>query len=96
MSSGRAGLEILERALASWPILEWTWEGGPPTDIGPKLCKLYGYPPQHDAQYLRQQCTNFWEPDAKSNSSAESFDSHTEWIDPEEDEELACYTGYDH
>ena len=33
---------ILERALAHWPILESTWEGGPRTDIHPKPGKLPG------------------------------------------------------
>ena len=52
MSGGTRGLEMFERALANWPILESPWEGGPRTDIGQQLCKLYGYPPQNDAKYL--------------------------------------------
>ena len=67
---------MLERAQANRPILELTWEGRPPSDIDPKLCNLYGYPPQNDAEYLRQQCTSFEEPDAQSNSSEEWVQSH--------------------
>ena len=93
MSGGTTGLEMLERAMANWPILELTWEGGPPTDIDPKLCKLYGYPPQDE--YLRQQCTRFREPDALSASSEEWVHSHTEWFDPQEYEGPSCHTGYD-
>ena len=84
---------MLERALANWPILESTWEGGPPTDIDPKFGRLYGYPPQEDAKYFGQQCLSLEEPDAKSNSSEEWVHSHTECFDPVEFEDLACYTG---
>ena len=95
MSGGMTGFGILERALANCVILESTREGGPPTDIDPKLCKLRGCPPPNDAECLRQQCKNVWEPDAESNSSEEWFDLRTEWFDQGEDENLACYTGYD-
>ena len=86
---------ILERALANWPILESTWEGGPPTGIDPKLCQVRGRPPPDDAEYLQQQCNNVWEPDAQLDSSEEWFDPRGDWFDPVEDEDLACYTGYD-
>ena len=92
MSGGTKGFGILERALANWPILESTWEGGPTTDLDPQLCKLHGCPPLDDAEYPPPKV---WEPDVQSNSSEEWFDPHTEWFDPEEDEDLACYTGYD-
>ena len=84
---------MLEQALASWPILESTWEGEPQTDIYPKICKLYGYSPQGDAIYYGVQCSSLEEPDTHSNSSEELVHSHPEWFDPDED--LACYTGYD-
>ena len=87
-------MEMLEGALANWPILESTWEGGPPTNIDPKLCKLYGYHPQDDAEYFQQQCSSLEERDAQSDSSDEWVHSHTEWFDPEKYEDLACYTGY--
>ena len=45
MSGATTGLEMLKQALANWPILESTLEGGPPTDIDPKFCRLYGCPP---------------------------------------------------
>ena len=50
MSGATTGLETLEQALANWPILELTWEGGPPTDIAPKFCKMYVHPPQNNAE----------------------------------------------
>ena len=87
MPGGTTGLEMVERALANWPILESTWEEGPPTDINPKVCKLYGYAPQDDAKYLRQQCTSYEEPVAQSHSSEEWVHSQTECFDPEEDED---------
>ena len=62
---------MLEQALANWPILESTWEGGPPTDIHPQFCKLYGYPPQKDAEYYRGQCSSLEERDTHCNSSEE-------------------------
>ena len=86
---------MLEGAVVNWPILESTSEGGPPTDIDAKLCKLHGYPPRDDAKYLRQQCARLEEPHCQSNSLEEWVHSHTEWFDPEEHEDLACYTGYD-
>ena len=85
---------MLEGAPTKWPILEWTSEEGPPTDIEPKFCKSYGYPPEDEAKYLRQQCTSLEEPDTQPNSSDEWVHSHTEWFDPEEHEDLACYTEY--
>ena len=45
--------EMPEQALANWPILKLTWEGGLPSDIDPKSCMLYGYPPLGDAEYYR-------------------------------------------
>ena len=93
MSGGKTGLEIPEKALANWPMLESTWEGGPPTDMDPKLCKLRGCSPPDDAEYIRQQCENVWEPDRQSESPQEWFDSPTEWFDPQVDENLACFTG---
>ena len=94
MAGDTTGLEMLERALANWPILESTWEGEIPTDIDPRLCQFYGYPPQDDAEYLRQQCTSFEEPDAQSNSSEEWAHSQKVLFDPDGHEDLACYTGY--
>ena len=77
------------------PILESTWEGKPPTNMDPKLCKLRGCLPQDDAEYLQYQCENIWKPDPVSDSSEEWFESRTEWFDPKENEDLACNTGYD-
>ena len=93
MSGSTTGLEMLQQALAHCPIVESTWEGGPPTNIDPKTCKLYGYPPQGDAEYYRGQCLSLKESDAQSNSSEEGDHSHREWFDPDED--FACHTGYD-
>ena len=91
MSGATTGLEMLEQALANWPVLESTRGGGPPPRIHPKLCKLYGPPPPGNAEYCRGQCSGLEEPDTHSNSSEEWV--HEEWFDPDED--LACYTGYD-
>ena len=44
MSGGTTGSGILERGLAHMPVIVFTWEGGPPTDIDPKRCKLCGCP----------------------------------------------------
>ena len=93
MSGATTGLEMLEQALANWPIVESTWGGGPPTEIDPKFCKLYGCPPKGDTAYYRGQCWSLDEPDTHCNSSEEWVHSHPEWFDPDED--LACYTGYD-
>ena len=93
MLGARAGLKMLEQALAIWPILESTWEGGLPTDIDPEFCKLYGYSPGNDAQYHRKQCSSLEQPDTHSNSLQEWVRSHPKWFAP--DENLACYTGYD-
>ena len=95
MTKGTTGLGMLERALANMPVLVSTWEGGPPTNVDPKLWKLLGCPPPDDAEYLRQQCQDVWEPDCQSDSSEEWFDSRTEWFAPQEEENFACYTGYD-
>ena len=84
---------MLQKALANWPILESTWEGGTSTKIDPNLCKVYGCPPQGDAAYYQGQCSSLEEPDTNSNSSAEWVHSHPESFDPDED--LASYTGYD-
>ena len=93
MSGATTGLEMLEQALANWPILESTWEEGSQTGIDPKFCNLYGRPPQRDNQYYRGQCSSFEEPDTHSNSSEEWVNSHPEC--PGSDENLACYTEYD-
>ena len=96
MSGGTTGLGILQRALANMPVPASTWEGGPPTDIDPKLCKLHGCPSPDDAEYLRQQCQDVWEPDGQCETKSEDwFDSRAEWFDPQEEEDLDCYTGYD-
>ena len=50
ISAGTAGLEVLEQALAGWPVPESTKAGTPPR-MHPKLCKLYGPPPPVDAEY---------------------------------------------
>ena len=63
MSGATTGSEMLKQALANRPIVESTWEGGPPTGIDPKFCKLYGCPPQGDAEYHRGQCSSLEEPD---------------------------------
>ena len=55
ISEGTTGLEVLEIALASWPVREST-KGGTPTGMHPKLCKLYGPPPPVDAEYFRERC----------------------------------------
>ena len=90
---GKTGLEVLEPALANMPVLLSTREGGPPTDMDFGLCKIPGCPPPDDAEYLRQQCQHVWEPD----ESEEWFDSRTEWLNrqEEEEEDLNCYTEYD-
>ena len=90
MSGGTLGSGVLQPALANMPVLEATWEGGSPTGIDTKLCKLSGCPLRDDAKYLRQQCQNACEPDGQSDP-AEWFDSRAELFD----EDLACYTGYD-
>ena len=93
MSGARTGLEMLEQAMANWPILESTREGGPPTNIDPKFCKLYRHPPQNDAEYYQGQCSSLERPHTHSDSSEQWVPSHPEWCDPDED--LAVYTGYD-
>ena len=40
ISGGATGLEMLEIALANWPVLEPT-KGGTPPDMQPELYKLY-------------------------------------------------------
>ena len=90
ISGATTGLEVLERALAGWPVPEST-KGGTPTRMHSKLCKLYGPPPLVDAEYYRGQCLSLAKSGTHSNSSykwahEESFSS---------DEDLACYTGYD-
>ena len=91
MSGATTGLEMLEQALANWPVLESTKGGGPPPRIHRKLCKLYVSPPPGNAEYYRGQCSGLEEPDTHSNSSEEWV--HDEWFDIDED--LACYMGYD-
>ena len=90
ISGASTGFEVLERALAGWPVPEWTEGGGPPARMHPRLCKLYGPPPPVDAEYYRGQCSSLKESDTHSNSSNEWV--HEEWFDS--DEELPCYTGY--
>ena len=91
MSGATAGLEMLEQALVNWPVLQSAKGGGPPPDIHPKLCKLYGPLPPGNAEYYRGQCSSLEEPDTHSNSSNDWV--HEEWFDSDQD--LACYTGYD-
>ena len=93
MSGATTALEMLEQALANWPILESTWQGGPLTDIDPKFCRLYRTPLQDDAEYYQGQCSSLEGPDTHSDSPEEWVHSHPEWCDPDDD--LARYTGYD-
>ena len=90
MSGANTGLEVLEQALAAWPVPESTNGGGSQPRMHPKPCKLYGPPPPVDAEYYRGQCSTLEESDTHSNSSNEWV--HEEWFDADED--LACYTGY--
>ena len=57
VSGGTTGLEVLEIALANWPVLESTKEGTPP-HMQPELYKLYGPPPSVDAEYFREGCSS--------------------------------------
>ena len=57
ISGGATGLEVLEIALANWPVPEPT-KGGTPPDMQPELCKLYGPPPPVDAEYFRKRCSS--------------------------------------
>ena len=91
MSGATTGLEMLERALAGWPVPESTKGGGPPACIEPKICELYGPTPPGDVEYYREQCSSLEQSDTHSNSSNEWV--HEEWLDSDKD--LACYTGYD-
>ena len=91
LSGATTGLEVLEQALAGWPVLESTKGGGGPPRMHPKLCKVYGPPPPGNAEYYRKQCWSFEESETHSSSSSEWV--HEEWFDSDED--LACYTGYD-
>ena len=50
ISGATTGLEVLERALAVWPVPESTKGGRTPPRMHPKLCKLYGPPPPVDAE----------------------------------------------
>ena len=68
MWGGVTGLGILERALASMLVLTSTYEGGTPPDIKPEFYKISGYPPQDDAEYLRQQLCMPCEPDVWSET----------------------------
>ena len=52
VSGGTTGLEVLEIALADWPVPEST-KGGTPPRMQPELYKLYGPPPPVDAEYFR-------------------------------------------
>ena len=89
ISGATTGLEVLERALAGWPVPESTKGEGPPPRMHPNLCKLYGPPPRVDAEYYRGQCSGRAESGTQSNFSNERI--HEEWFDSDED--LACYTG---
>ena len=89
MSAGKTGLGTLERAIATMHLLLPTWEGGRPTDIDPKLCKLHGH------LYLQQQCQDAWEPDGQSEAESKGWlHSRAEWFDSHEEEDLNWYTGY--
>ena len=70
-SGATTGLEALQRALASWPLLGSIKGGRPPSCKHPKLCKLYRPPPPGDAEYYRGQCSSLEESDTHSNSSNE-------------------------
>ena len=85
ISGGTTGLEVLEQALADWPVPEST-KGGTAPRMHPKLCKPYGPPPPVDAEYYRGQCLSLAKSDTHSNSSNEW--AHEEWFDSDED--LAC------
>ena len=91
ISGATTGLEVLERALADWPVPESTKRGGPPPRMHPKLCKLYGPLSPVDAEYYGGQCLSLEESDTHSNSANEWV--LEEWFDSDED--MACYTGYD-
>ena len=93
MSRATKGLEMLVQALAIWPILETTWEGEPRTNIDPKCCKIYGYPPKNDAEYYQGQWSSLEGPDTHCDSSEESVQSHPQWC--ASDEDRACYMRYD-
>ena len=71
MSGATTVFEMLEQALANWPVLESTRGGGPPSRIHRKFCKLYGPPPPGNAEYYRGQCSGLEEPDTHSNFSEE-------------------------
>ena len=91
ISGATTGLEVLERALAGWPVPESTKGRRTPPRMHRKLCKLYGPLPPVDAKYFRGQCSSL----AKSGNHFNSLNewAHEEWFDSDED--LACYTGYD-
>ena len=89
ISGGTTGLEVLEQALAGWPVPESTKEGTP-TRMHPKICKLCGPLPPVDAEYYRGECSILAKSDTHSNSSNEW--AHEDWFDSDED--LGCYTGY--
>ena len=91
MPGATIGLEVLQRALAGWPVPESTKGGGSPPRMHPKLCKLYGPPPPMDVEYYQGQCSSLEESDTHSNSSNEWV--QLEWFNSDED--LACYTEYD-
>ena len=57
ISGGTAGFEVLEIALASWPVLEST-KGETPPRMHPEHCKLCGPPPPVDAEYFRERCSS--------------------------------------
>ena len=76
MSGATTGFEMLEQALANELILESTSEGGPPTDIDPKFCKLYRHPPHNDAEYYQGQCSSLEGPDTHSDSLEEWVHTH--------------------
>ena len=57
VSGGTTGLEVLEIAVANWPVPEST-KGGTPPRMQPELCKLYGPLPPVDAEYFRERCSS--------------------------------------
>ena len=82
ISGAITGLEVLERALAGWPVPESTKGGRPPPRMHPKLCKLYQPPPPVDAEHYRGQCSSLAESGTHCNSSNEWV--HEEWFDSDE------------
>ena len=57
VSGGIRGSEVLEIAVANWPVPEST-KGGTQPRMQPELCKLYGPLPPVDAEYFRERCSS--------------------------------------